>query len=205
MNLYAYVQNDPISRTDPSGLGSSDAVVWGRSIWTTMALQNALINRADIQRWLNQGRPLDDTEVGQEDDKPPCDSPGADPSYCNPVVTGRRPRVYRAQIMRPPPGAGFGGPERMPAPVPRDPQTPDRCTLAPESMWGVNVRAACYRHDVCYGTSTRRSVCDTQLYSDIYAECRRTGGDQATCFVLGFAYYAGVRAGGWLAYDPPDR
>jgi hypothetical protein len=72
--------------------------------------------------------------------------------------------------------------------------------LTPQSCGGVNLGAACLRHDACYQcgafcTGATRAQCDAQFRQDITA---MTGS-----WLCGRIYWLGVRAIGWLFFQSP--
>jgi len=93
MNIYAYVGNDPVNLTDPSGLQQD---IWVTASWTRYLQQQFALTllRNEIRLLQRLERVENGRERGQggdDGDKPDCDQPGADPSNCNPVVDGPGP------------------------------------------------------------------------------------------------------------------
>jgi len=187
MNMYAYVRGDPVNLRDPSGLNpgyredfsapeciGADICVtgtgWSKQVGLDLA-RGLLINA------LGGGTGSSTGEAAAAEEE-------------TIVVTGTRS----------PPGP----PPRRPLPVPPPPpafvlaaarEPTNWCTWSPESVGGIDVSEACRQHDNCLGSPIRRSTCDQQFGAAVYIECRRQGGDAATCLVIAAAYRSGVWIG----------
>jgi hypothetical protein len=79
----------------------------------------------------------------------------------------------------------------------------DYCTLAPDSVYGVNISAACYRHDLNYGpdSTMSRSQADWEFAKDIYRILISAGVCPGAASEAAMVYHAGVRGGGYLLYE----
>ena len=70
--------------------------------------------------------------------------------------------------------------------------------LVPDSVFGVDLSAACAAHDDCYGNGTSsKFTCDFGLAEDIYHNC---GSNAVLCGVISAFYFEGVRIGGLYPY-----
>ena len=78
---------------------------------------------------------------------------------------------------------------------------PNPARLFGKASWRrVDLRAACYKHDTCYGTAgAKKENCDTGFYADLKAACRTQLGASApeqvmrSCYEAALAYNDAVR------------
>lgn len=71
----------------------------------------------------------------------------------------------------------------------------DYCTWSPERLFGVELGEHCKYHDYYYGQQWPRDLADYLLRKDIQSQ----GGFMA--WLLGWAYWLGVRLFGGFAYS----
>lgn len=78
---------------------------------------------------------------------------------------------------------------------------PNPARLFGHASWRrVDLRAACYKHDTCYGTAgTQKEICDAGFYVDLKAACRSQLGASApeqvmrSCYEAALTYNDAVR------------
>jgi RHS repeat-associated protein len=74
--------------------------------------------------------------------------------------------------------------------------------LVPDAPLGFDFSECCQAHDECYGRyGADRLACDNQWLECMQDACVRASGD-GCCYVMADAYYAVVRAYGWMFFNP---
>ena len=198
--IYAYVGNDPVNRTDPTGMCYRQ----------TYAIFDYTLNPAgDYDRTQRPGSEIE-LSFGCNQTTTP-DGPGTSSDADGGgdgeiVVTGRRRPQPEEQVI-------VVTAER---PVQWQPLRQPTFTLAsrqqdwcggsdavsrhlPEGAWA----GACRRHDACYDQSgATRFQCDVRFFRDVTIECSERSFLPGPCAAVGMAAFLIVRAGGRLFYVP---
>src|SRR5205085_7028062 len=197
-NWYAYVHNDPINATDPLGL-ESEIIIEGKRLNDPGCAGH-----------------LSETQIcgGSMTTSTSPSGPGGDGGNGAEIVI----TATRTHPKPPPPLPTPGYPPliRRPTQIPRYDaavaQKQDYCgsdasgtAFVPDAPFGRSIVDACKTHDACYSSSTDRYRCDLGLMVDAYNECRRDGGSNSQCAIIGEIYFLGVRVGGWLSYTGTGR
>jgi len=68
----------------------------------------------------------------------------------------------------------------------------------PDAIGRSNISLACRRHDACYGSTTSRLTCDTNIRNDVMSECYRQGESRTKCAAASSMFYVGLRLFGWF-------
>jgi hypothetical protein len=186
MNLYAYVLNDPVTLTDPSGLSVGDdpeIVVFGHrpTFQNAPAMHFGNFPSLPGLRLQEPDNLLKRSLKGKEER---CDS--ADPTNCTIVVLGERPPPPPSQPFLPPSLQFASAPAADYCGAPGTGWVPDRIS-------GVDISGACANHDACYGGPRDRAQCDRNLRDEIWQECRRLRPDSLPCAAASVIYYRAVR------------
>lgn len=189
MNLYAYVENDPVNLIDPSGLAGcnfdeshlNDIPVCGRRppSWpgggghpgNATPSANTRINEAEVLA---------------------C---RVDPEHCATVTGSRADQADDT----PPPALHFTSPLLLT--VSSRPRTPHFCgpqsgpfsRAIPDNVGGVDISGPCSIHDLCYASSTDRLQCDITLRDQIWDTCRNQNTRNPACYGASYVYYRAVR------------
>ena len=198
MNLYAYVMNDPVNFTDPSGLqcaGCGDGIVVvgpGGGVSGSASTAAASPGLGRNTRINEDTRITERIERRQQEQA--CERPdlvtGAYPSQCGIVV----------------PATPISSPT-LPGLVPTSVQLassaarrPHRCTGVADDPGGADFRSACRRHDACYQTlGAPRTSCDNAFLRDMLDACN-SAPSRSSCAFHANVYYQGVRQFGLPAY-----
>lgn len=83
--------------------------------------------------------------------------------------------------------------------------TGDFCTLAPDAPLGFDFSAACYVHDLNYGSnsSVSRQEADQIFYNSMRNICDTQYGGSGLCHWAAKVYFVGVRMFGDFFYEGP--
>jgi RHS repeat-associated protein len=204
MNLYAYVRNDPLNLTDPSGTDVEPEPGGGPDIIVDGQLNNdppPYPGLAEVgEAWAAEL----DAGGGEILVTANC-KPGRD-CWFDAIVNENALRGAWHPPLQLPGLEPIAAPQKTEPPKsePYDP-TKDYCGSGGGNVPDGNWKQSCKAHDDCYGTpGAIKEVCDLKLARDMTLECGGVTGGQV-CAIPGTLYGLGLIILGWTPFWHPSR